>query len=121
MTKHTKNQIKILIKAACVIFLGLFLLKWIPMEIWGDHILFDASFHLSLAIFFLYVIWFFIDQNKKMRIPFFLFSFLVLSIISLQRIEANAHNDIGLLAGLIISVSAILYSQFDKFKKDIDF
>lgn len=121
MTKHTKNQIKILTKAACVMFLGLLLLKWIPMEIWGDQILFDASMHLTIAIFILYIIWFFIDQNNKARQVFFVFSFLVLAIISFQRIHANAHNDIGLLAGLIISISAILYSQFDKFKKDIDF
>lgn len=100
---------------------GLLLFKWIPMQIWGDNILFDASMHLTIAIFILYVIWFFIDQNKKWHLPFFVFSFLVLAIIAFQRIEDNAHNDIGLLAGLIISVSGILYSQFEKIEKNLKF
>jgi hypothetical protein len=121
MTKRTKKQISILFKAFSVMFIGLFLFKWVPMQIWGENILFDASAHITIAIFILYVIWFFIDQNKKMHTPFFVFSFLVLAIISLQRVLIDAHNDIGLLAGLIISVSAILYSQFDFLKEKINF
>lgn len=100
---------------------GLFLFKWVPMQIWGDNILFDASAHLTITIFLLYVLWFFVDQNKKFQIPFFLFCVLVLAIVSFQRIKDDAHNDVGLFGGLIISVSAIFYSQFDKFKKKLDF
>lgn len=121
MTKHTKKQIKILFKALCVMVIGLFLFKWIPMQIWGNDILFDASFHITATIFALYIIWFFIDQNKKWQTSFFVFCFLVLGIVSFQRISVNAHNDIGLLAGLIISVSAIIYSQFDKFEDKFKF
>lgn len=121
MTKHTKKQLKALCKTGIVLLIGLFLLKWIPMQIWGDNILFDASFHLATAIFILYIIWFFIDQNKKWHLPFFLFSFLILAIISFQRISVDAHNDIGLLAGFILAVSAILYSQYDKLKDKLEF
>jgi hypothetical protein len=121
MTKHTVLQLGILFRAALIMVFGLFLFKFIPMNLWGENILFDASAHITITSFILYVIWFFIDQNQKWHIPFFVFAFLVLAVISLQRISNNAHNDIGLLGGLIISVSAILYSQFSKFKKNLKF
>ncbi len=86
---------------------GIFFLKLIPKFIFGDQILFDASFHLVTSFFFLYILWFFVDQNKNWRIPFFFVSLLFLSIVSFQRIADNAHNDIGLFLGLAVSIFSI--------------
>lgn len=89
--------------------MGLFIIvaKAIPMYIWGRDILFDASLHLTFAFWILYILWFFVDQNKSIQFPFFLIAILVLFIISIQRILVHAHNDIGLLLGLIISLVSI--------------
>jgi heme O synthase-like polyprenyltransferase len=122
MKKHgPKDNVHRLAIAAIIIIIGLFLLKYIPMQIWGDAILFDASAHISLAMFVLYILWFFIDQNKTWRIPFFVFSAIVLAIISLQRIITFAHNDTGLLLGLILGAVAIGASQWDEVRKKIEF
>jgi membrane-associated phospholipid phosphatase len=92
-------------------FIGLFIFKFIPMTIWGHNIKFDASAHITIAMFCLYIIWFFIDQNKTWRLVFFIFALAVLSIISIQRILVDAHNDVGLLGGFILSCLAILHAQ----------
>lgn len=101
--------------------LGGFLLKFLPMSMIGSEILFDSSFHLITASFVLYVCWFFIDQNREWRMPFFLFAALVLSIISFQRIIANAHNDIGLLLGLLVSMLAIYFAEKKGLKGKLKF
>jgi hypothetical protein len=116
MNHRQKLQIKSLVFAGVLMSLGLFLLKFVPMQIWGDEILFDASFHITIASFILYIIWFFVDQNRTWKTPFFLLVILVFSVISFQRIEANAHNDIGLFLGLIISAISIYFSN-TKIKK----
>lgn len=100
---------------------GIFFLKFVPMQIWGEEILFDASAHITTAFFVLYVLWFFIDQNKSWRIPFFLFSILVLAVISFQRIEANAHNDVGLLLGLLVSLTSIWIAERKNLKGKLKF
>jgi hypothetical protein len=116
-----KDNVHRLAIAAIIIVAGLFFLKYIPMRVWGYGILFDASAHISLAMFVLYFVWFFIDQNKSWRIPFFVFSLVVLSIISLQRILIFAHNDIGLLLGFLLGAVAIGASQWDVIRKRIEF
>lgn len=122
MKKYTpKENIRRLSTAGIIILVGLFLLKYIPMQLWGDAILFDASAHISIAMFVLYIVWFFIDQNKSWRIPFFIFSLVILAIISLQRIITLAHNDTGLLLGLILGTVAIGTSQWDVIRKKIEF
>lgn len=100
--------------------LGILALKALPMLVWGD-ILYDASMHLTIAIFVLYILWFFIDQDRKWRVPFFVFSAVVLTIISLQRIESNAHNDIGLLLGLLVSTISIYLGNPKAFHKYLEF
>ncbi|MCL4278827.1 MAG: hypothetical protein KJZ60_03965 [Ignavibacteriaceae bacterium] len=100
---------------------GLFLLKYLPMKIWGSNILFDASFHLTATFFVLYVLWFFVDQNKSWRVPYFIFSILTLFIVSVQRILDNAHNDIGLLLGLIISATSIYIAERKNLKGKFNF
>lgn len=104
-----------------IIFAGLLLLKYLPMAIWGKDILFDASGHIASATLALYMLWFFVDQNKQWRIPFFIFAAMVLIVISLQRIVDNAHNDAGLLLGLMLGIIAIGASRWRIIKKRLRF
>lgn len=106
-----KKNIKKIVTAGSLMALGVLVFKFLPMRLWGSDILFDASLHLITASFVLYILWFFIDQNKNWRLPFFLFAALILFIISVQRIAVNAHNDIGLLLGLIISLLSIAIAE----------
>lgn len=116
-----KGKILSLVTAAVIMSLGLILFKFVPMSIFGRDILFDASMHLTVAIFALYVVWYFVDQNKIWRLPFFILAFAVIIIVSVQRIVANAHNDLGLLAGFIISAVAIIISRWKYFRDKFEF
>ncbi len=115
------EKISSLIIAGVVMALGLALFKFIPMEILGNEILFDASMHITLAIFLLYILWYFIDQNKGWRIPYFIFSFVVIAVVSLQRVVAGNHNDIGLLLGFLISMLAVIISRWGYFRDKFSF
>lgn len=117
----SSEQIQQIVIAGIVTVVGLLLFKYLPMSIWGRDILFDASGHVASAIFVLYVAWFFIDQNKSWRTPFFIFSAMVLIVISLQRIVDNAHNDIGLLLGLTLGIVAIGASRWKTVRKRLKF
>ncbi len=121
MKKVTQTKIESLIKTGIVMIIGLLIFKFIPMELLGKDIKFDASAHITITFFVLYIIWFFIDQNKNWHTPFFVFSLVIISIVSIQRIMMNAHNDIGLIGGIIISCVAIFYSQKKSFKDKISF
>lgn len=121
MKNKIKEQIKKIILAGIVIYSGIFLFKLIPMQIFGEHILFDASFHLSTAIFILYIFWFFVDQNKKWRTIYFFFSMLILAIIAFQRILTNNHNDFGLLLGLVIGALGIGIAEIKQLKGKLKF
>jgi hypothetical protein len=121
MKKVTQAKMSALLKAGIIMVVGLVLFKVIPMEIFGKDIKFDASAHITITMFVLYVIWFFIDQNKSWRTTFLIFSLVVLSIIALQRMMVDAHNDIGLLGGLCLSVVAIVYSRKKYFKDKFRF
>ena len=116
-----KEELRKVIVSGIVIILGLILLKFLPMFIFGSDILYDASAHLSVAIFILYALWFFIDQNKSWRIPFFIFAIMVLTIISVHRIVSDNHNDIGLLLGLILGVISIFVAEWRKVKNKLRF
>ncbi len=119
--KKTKKQLVSLIICLLIMTLGLILLKFIPMKIFGREILFDASMHITAAVFTLYVIWYFVDQNIKWKIPYLIFSALVITIVAINRILNNAHNDIGLLMGLILSCLAIITSRWDYFRGKLKF
>lgn len=121
MSKNTFKQVQALIKAGSVMIIGLIFFKLIPMQLFGDDITFDASAHITIAMLVLYFIWFWIDQNKSWRIPFFIFALVVLSIISIQRILMNAHDDFGLLAGFLLSLISIGYAQAKHFKNKFKF
>ena len=110
-----------MIVTAGYMLVGLALFKWVPMHVFGSTILFDASAHITSAMFGLYVLWFFVDQEPKLRTPFFVFCAIVLTVISVQRIAANAHNDIGLLGGFIISMVAIYLANPRLFKNKFRF
>ena len=116
-----REKVLSLVIAAVIMILGLLLFKFIPMSLFGRDILFDASMHLTFTIFALYVVWYFIDQNRNWRIPYFVFAVAVVIIVSVQRIFTNAHNDLGLLAGLIVSVVAIIVSRWKYFHNKFEF
>jgi hypothetical protein len=116
-----KEEFKKIIISGLVILVGLILLKFIPMFVFGDNILYDASAHIAVAVLVLYILWFFVDQNKSWRIPYFVFAFMVLTIISLQRIVNYSHNDIGLLLGFILGVLGIGIAEWKKIKNKLRF
>jgi Ca2+/Na+ antiporter len=116
-----KDKIQALAITFVIMSFGLGLFKFLPMYIWGADILFDASMHITTAMFLLYVAWFFIDQNKSWHTPFFIFCLTVITIISMQRILVFAHNDVGLLAGFSISLLAIIVSRWSYFKEKLSF
>jgi len=107
--------------AALLVGIGLFIFKYIPQFLWGDDIQFDASQHVAITILLLYCLWFFIDQNKSWRLPFFVFATALVVFIAIQRIIVGAHNEIGVLLGLLISLGAIAFVERKKLKKKISF
>ena len=115
-SKKQEEQIQRISIAFTLMACGIFLLKYIPMYIWGTDILFDASLHIVSAFFVLYVLWFFVDQNPRMHFPFFLLSILILYIVAIQRIAVYAHNDVGLLLGLGIALLSIGYAERENLK-----
>ena len=121
MKKETKRKINKISTAGIITIIGLALLKYVPMNLWGKDILFDASMHLSLAIFVLYALWFFVDQDKNLRIYYFILSAVILIVISFQRIITNNHNDTGLLLGLILGFVAIIIAEWRFFKDKLSF
>lgn len=114
---HTKK----IVKAGVVITLGLLLLKFLPMEIWGEEILFDASMHIAVTMFVLYIVWFFIDQEPTWRQPFFTFAAVILIWVGFQRIFINAHSDIGLMLGFAVGLFGIGVAEWSKVKRRLKF
>jgi membrane protein CcdC involved in cytochrome C biogenesis len=121
MQLSTPQKIKSLIITGIIMALGIALFKYLPVYLFGKDILFDASLHITIAVFVLYIGWYFIDQNKNWRNPYLLLSCLIVIVIAIQRIISNAHNDIGLLLGLILSLFAIIISRQDYFKNKFNF
>jgi len=116
-----RKQIRWLLWTGIIMLIGLFFLKVIPMEMYGDDIMFDASAHITITVFILYVVWFFIDQNKSWRIFYLAFSLVVLTMVSLHRLIIQAHNGTGLIMGFLLSVIAILIPRWNKLKNKFDF
>jgi membrane-associated phospholipid phosphatase len=101
--------------------IGLILFKYIPMAIWGKYILFDASSHIVWTSWGLYVFWFFIDQKKSWRIPYFILCGIVLVIMGIQRIIVGAHNEVGLMLGLAVAGVAIIIPRWKEFRRNLEF
>ncbi len=122
MKKQNKKlkQIKTIAFTILYMFIGLSIFKFLPQLIFGNEIKSDASMHIVIAIFCIYLISFFITK-KSWRIPYFIFSLIVIIIISVQRILVNAHNELGLLLGLLIGFSSIVLADQQSYKRIIDF
>jgi len=118
---NKKEELKHIIIAGFVTIIGLIIFKLIPMYLYGKDILFDASAHIAIAIFVLYIGWFFINKNKSWKLPYFILSFFVLTIFALQRIVTQNHNDIGLLMGLFVGVISITISEWKYLHNKIRF
>lgn len=116
-----RKQIRWLIWTGIIMAIGLFFFKIIPMEIYGQNILFDASAHITITMFILYFVWFYIDQNKTWRVPYLIFSLVVLAIVSMHRILVQAHNGTGLILGFLLSVIAIMIPRWSKLKNKFEF
>jgi len=121
MNSHTKQQLIWILWTTIIMIIGLIIFKYIPMYIYGKDILFDASSHMVWTSFGLYVIWFFIDQKKSWRIPYFIFSGVVLIIMGIQRIIVRQHNELGVMLGLTIVAIAIIIPRWREFKKGVNF
>ncbi len=119
--KRVKKQIKWIFITGCIMGLGLLLFKYLPMKIYGNNILFDASAHIVFACFILYILWFFVDQNKNLRIIYLIFSFAVIIAIIVQRIVVQKHDEFGIIIGLIISALGIAIPRIKELKRAINF
>jgi len=95
--------------------LGLAIFKYLPMDIFGENILFDASAHIAWTSFALYSIYIFI-KDKSFQIPYIVLSTIILILVAIQRIVSYHHNYFGISMGLAISVASIYLS-----KKSISF
>jgi hypothetical protein len=109
------NFFRVLI-ASMIILIGLILFKYIPMWNYGSDILFDASAHIAITIFILYLGWFFVNKTQKSRIIYLEICFLVLVLIGIQRIEVMEHNFIGVVKGAVIGIIGILIANFEKIR-----
>ena len=116
-----KEKIKRILLCFSVMIIGLILLKYLPMDLFGKDILFDASAHIVFTAFVLYLFWYFIDQNPNLRIPYLILASAILIIVAISRFLAKAHNEIGIISGIVISLFAILISRWDYFKGKLSF
>lgn len=121
MQKRKVKKVEEIFLTSALMFAGVLIFKFLPMLIFGKEILFDASLHIILACFVLYVFYFFIEHDKNLRIFYFVFAMAIIIIISFQRIFVNAHNDVGLLLGLVISLISIIIPRWGEFRKEIEF
>lgn len=121
MKFHTKQQLIWILWTTLIMGIGLILFKYLPMYLFGKDILFDASSHIVWTSWGLYVLWFFIDQKKSWRIPYFIFCAVVLIIMGIQRIIAGQHNEVGVMLGLGVAAIAIIIPRWKEFKKGVKF
>ena len=117
----TKSLFKKTIYTLILMIIGLFIFKWYPMSIYGKDILYDASAHIVFASFILYFIYLLIEKNKSWKIPYLTFYFIILIVLSFQRIKYNAHNYIGIILGFLISLTSILIPNWKIVKNKIKF
>lgn len=118
---HTKQQLIWIAYTTLLMIVGIALFKYLPMYLFDNNILYDASYHVLFTILLLYILWFFIDQKKSWRIPFFIFSGALIIIVSLQRIIAHEHNEVGIILALIIGAISIIVPRWKEFMGGVKF
>ena len=101
--------------------IGLIFFKYLPMYLSEGNILYDASYHVLFTILLLYILWFFIDQKKSWRIPYFIFSGVLIIIVSLQRIIVQEHNEVGIILALLIGAVSIIIPRWKEFMGGVKF
>ena len=121
MKSHIKQQLIWIFWTTLIIVIGMILFKYIPMYLYGKDILYDASNHVVWTSWGLYIAWFFIDQKKSWRIPYFIFAGAVVIIMSIQRIIAQQHNEVGVILALAIAGISIVAPRWNEFTKEVDF
>lgn len=104
-----KNQLKIKKILVLIVFITIFtfLFKVIPMKLFGEDILFDASLHIMATSFILFLFWDLVFEKWKHRVIYIGFSFIVLAIVGIHRIVYLKHNLFGLTLGLGLSIISI--------------
>lgn len=100
-----------------IMVIGLGLFKYLPMQVYGENILFDASAHVVWTSFLLYTFWLVVEKHNKLRIPFFVVAWVVLVAISMERLIIGAHNLIGVALGFGISFIAVAISRWNNSNK----
>jgi len=118
---HTKQQLIWIAYTTVLMIVGLALFKYLPMYLFDSNILYDASYHVLFTILLLYILWFFIAQKKSWRIPYFIFSGALIIIVSLQRIIAQEHNEVGIILALLIGAISIVIPRWKEFMGGVKF
>lgn len=118
---NVQKQLIWITYTALLMVIGLILFKYIPMHLFGKDILFDASQHIIVIILALYIFWFFIDQKKSWKIPYFIFAGALIIIVGIQRMIANQHNEVGIMLALIIGALSIIIPRWKEFMAEVKF
>lgn len=110
-----KIQIKHLIYTAILMTLGILVFKILPMYLFGEEILFDASRHVIILSFGLYFLYYLLIQGREnLKIPYFIFSSMILGVIAIQRIIAGEHNEYGILMGFAVGGVSVFAPLWNK-------
>lgn len=110
MKKENKKNVKRLVITAIFIFIFIALLKFIPMDSYGQNIKFDASLHLSATIFILYSLWIFFWKRNFSK-TFLAIAIVSVAVVSFQRIYVGAHDLFGLVSGFLLSAISIVLAE----------
>ncbi len=108
-------RLKHIIYTFLLMVIGILIFKTLPMYLYGKDILFDASRHVIATSFGLYFLYYLFLQNREeLKIPFFIFSSMILGVIAIQRIIAGEHNEYGILLGFFVAGISILVPIWNK-------
>jgi len=121
LNTKTEQQLIWISYTAILMVIGLIFFKYLPMYLSEGNILYDASYHVLFTILLLYILWFFIDQKKSWRIPYFIFSGVLIIIVSLQRIIVQEHNEVGIILALLIGAVSIIIPRWKEFMGGVKF
>jgi hypothetical protein len=131
--KKTKNKIKEnketgvkkkiiwVLWTTLIMIIGLFLFKYIPMYLYGENILFDASSHVAWTTWGLYVLWLLVSPKRFWKVFYLLISAVLIVVMAIQRINIGAHNLIGVVLGFVITIIAIAAPRWNEFRKGVYF